>query len=59
MLTSDGSENAVFAPASRINHSCDRAENAYWKWEGGGGGGGGIGRGEGRIEFWSERRVEV
>jgi len=49
MLTSDGLENAVFALASRINHSCDGGENAYWRWEGG----------EGRIEFWSGRRVEV
>ncbi|KAG0636652.1 hypothetical protein HOY80DRAFT_341309 [Tuber brumale] len=48
MLTTDGRENAVFALASRINHSCDGGENAYWKWEGG----------EGRIEFWSGRRVE-
>ncbi|RPA92664.1 SET domain-containing protein [Choiromyces venosus 120613-1] len=48
MLTSDGRENAVFAAASRINHSCNGGENAYWRWEGG----------KGRIEFWSGRRVE-
>ncbi|KAG0135046.1 hypothetical protein HOY82DRAFT_668194 [Tuber indicum] len=48
MLTPDGRENAVFALASRINHSCDGGENSYWRWEGG----------EGRIEFWSGRRVE-
>ncbi|CUS14177.1 unnamed protein product [Tuber aestivum] len=48
MLTTDGLENAVFAHASRINHSCDGGENAYWRWEGG----------KGRIEFWSGKRVE-
>ena len=55
MLASDGLENAVFALASRINHSGDGGENAYWRWEGGGGGIGG----ERRIEFWSGRKVEV
>ncbi|PUU79822.1 hypothetical protein B9Z19DRAFT_1124602 [Tuber borchii] len=29
MMTSEGLENAVFALASRINHSCDGGENAY------------------------------